>query len=44
MVVYQPDEILMMSPKLKIIDTKYQLDNNGLFDKGVINDNSQFKR
>ena len=23
MVIYQPDEILMMSPKVKIIDTKY---------------------
>ena len=35
--IYQPNEILRMSPKVKMIDEKYQLENNALFDQGVIN-------
>ena len=39
-----PDEIFTMSPKLKIIDSKYEEENNALFDQGVTNLKDNNKR
>lgn len=42
--LYQTADILHLSPKLRVIDKKFESDNNALFDKGVTNAKDALKR
>ena len=40
--ILDKDQVIKFKPKVKEIDRQYELNNNGIMDNGVFNDNKLF--